>query len=178
MRFNLRCLSCACAGRARLHELPALSLQMRILLARLRRDFRRRESRLRGRDDVSGRATAKHTDVILGLGPRIQCSAISNLTRERKGFSKRRLASLAALWVLGTSPRMTLGYLGFGSSARTVRSIRRPGEQQQVAIGVFDDESFGAPGLLSQGLKERSTRGLKLEIELLDLVGGIDAHVG
>ena len=40
--------------------------------------------------------------------------------------------------------------------------LRRTGEQQQVSVGVLDDEGLGTPRLLSERLIERDTSDLKL----------------
>ena len=37
------------------------------------------------------------------------------------------------------------------------------GKQQQILIRIFDDESFGTPGLSSQSLAKSNTGGLKLK---------------
>jgi hypothetical protein len=49
------------------------------------------------------------------------------------------------------------------ATAREPPSLPRSGEQQQVAVGVLDDERLGAPGLLPERLKEGDARGLELE---------------
>src|SRR5580704_14573763 len=57
-------------------------------------------------------------------------------------------------------------------------SFAGAGEEEQIAVGVFDDEVAGAPGLFLQRLEKRNAFGLKLKEELLDLVVGVHAHVG
>src|SRR4051794_25113019 len=54
--------------------------------------------------------------------------------------------------------------------------LRRPGEQQQVAVGVLDDEISRAPRLLLERLKERHAHGLKLKKEVLDFLRGRDGE--
>src|SRR6185436_13800311 len=68
--------------------------------------------------------------------------------------------ALAAQWILGTSPRMT--HLPDPTN-RAAALFPGAGKQQQVAVGVFDDEGVGAPGLLAERLEEGHPCGLELE---------------
>ena len=54
--------------------------------------------------------------------------------------------------------------------------VRGSGEQQQIAIRIFDDEIPGAPRLLFQPLVEGDTGGLKLKKQQLDLVRRSDGQ--
>lgn len=54
-------------------------------------------------------------------------------------------------------------------------SIGRPREQDEVAIGVFDNEILRSPGLLFERLVKLHSGGLKLEKQLFDLGSG--AHL-
>src|SRR5437016_11857606 len=56
--------------------------------------------------------------------------------------------------------------------------LRRPGEQQQIAVRVLDDEIARAPGLVLECLMERDAGRLELEKQLLDLGGGRDRDGG
>lgn len=51
-------------------------------------------------------------------------------------------------------------------------SIVWRGKEDEVAVGVFDDEGLGLPGLGAQGLGDWDVCGLIGAIELIDFVGG------
>jgi hypothetical protein len=63
-----------------------------------------------------------------------------------------------------------------GRSLLRLASIRRAGEQQQVAVRVIHDEIPCAPGLVLERLVKRDAGRLKLEEQLLDFLGGLDAR--
>src|SRR5580658_1898878 len=51
-------------------------------------------------------------------------------------------------------------------------SVCRSGEEDEVAVGVFDDEGLGLPGFGAQGLMNGSACSLVVEEELFDFFGG------
>ena len=55
-------------------------------------------------------------------------------------------------------------------------SVSRAGKENQVSIGIEDDEVFGAPRLLFQSLMERHSCCLKTGKKLFDLVCGCDCE--
>jgi len=54
----------------------------------------------------------------------------------------------------------------------------RPGEQQEVAVGITHDEGAGAPRLLPQGLEEIDAGRLIVEEKQFDLGRAVDGHGG
>ena len=93
-------------------------------------------------------------------------------TRHRGPGRQGRSLDAAACAGLSTGSSSS----GFGRGFPA--SVRRPGEQQQVAVRVLDDEIPGAPGLALERLVEFDAGGLKFEKELLDLVRRGDRHGG
>src|SRR3982074_1076879 len=55
-------------------------------------------------------------------------------------------------------------------------SLGRTGEQQQVAVRILDDEIPRAPGLCPERLMKHDAGRLKLQEEVLDLVGGREGY--
>ena len=62
------------------------------------------------------------------------------------------------------------GGVRFGGNALSDRT----GEEDQISIGIYDDEGCGAPGFLLEGLVEGDFLGLICVKELFDLVCGGD----
>src|SRR5262249_52720030 len=54
----------------------------------------------------------------------------------------------------------------------------RAGEEKQISVRILDDECPGAPRFVAQRLIERHAFRLELEVELLDLRGRVQPHVG
>jgi hypothetical protein len=57
-----------------------------------------------------------------------------------------------------------------------VVSVSRSREQDEITVGVLDDEIPGAPRLLLEGLMELHPGGLEVEEQLFDLRHGIDLY--
>jgi hypothetical protein len=79
-----------------------------------------------------------------------------------------------------------LGVLRLASVAQDDGGVRvrgdaspdRTGEEDQIAIGIYDDEGCGAPGFLLEGLMEGYVQGLIAQKELFDLVCAGDSDRG
>jgi len=60
--------------------------------------------------------------------------------------------------------------------AQELRSVGRPREQDEIAVGIKDNEVPRAPGFFLQSLMEAHTGGLVLQKKLFDLRCGVDGN--
>ena len=67
---------------------------------------------------------------------------------------------------------MKLGSLNCRTSCTPANSLRRAGKENEITIGIDDDEGFGAPGLVLHFLVEANSGGLVARKKLFDLLSG------